>query len=312
MTRIWILLLSLCMNSCHSQEWSYSGETGPANWHKMYPTCGGENQSPISILTTEAEEMAMLNFTWTGFGDDPPNGASMTLSNLGTTVQVNFTGDYLISGGGLTNTYKATMLHFHWDENGVHGSEHTLDEVRYPIEMHLVGYDFEKYDDFDSALSHPEGIIVVATFLEITSEDNPNYSEMFTGFNSVTYKGQSYQYPSPFPILPMLPYNTWDFYRYHGSLTTPACDEGVLWTVFVQYQQISHDQFSNFNTLMSNFEGEENVPLSNNYRPVQPLNGRSVYRRIDGELAFSKSTEFRINTWMTCVAVVLYYWTTSL
>ncbi|XP_077866329.1 carbonic anhydrase 12-like [Saccoglossus kowalevskii] len=167
-------------------------------------------------------------------------------SYSGETVQVNFTGDYLISGGGLTNTYKATMLHFHWDGNGVHGSEHTLDEVRYPIEMHLIGYDFEKYDDFDSALSHPEGIIVVATFLEITSEDNPNYSEMFTGFNSVTYKGQSYQYPSPFPILPMLPYNTWDFYRYHGSLTTPACDEGVLWTVFVQYQQISHDQVRYF------------------------------------------------------------------
>ena len=33
-----------------------------------------------------------------------------------------------------------------------------------------------------------------------------------------------------------------DYYRYHGSLTTPACYESVIWTVFEHAIPISSSQ----------------------------------------------------------------------
>ena len=59
-----------------------------------------------------------------------------------------------------------------------------------------------------------------------------------------------------------------DFWRYSGSLTVPACTEGVIWSVFTVPIQFN-DSF--IATFRSNI-----LDLSN--RETQPLNGRIVYR----------------------------------
>ena len=55
-------------------------------------------------------------------------------------------------------------------------------------------------------------------------------------------------------------------YRYNGSLTTPPCSEGVLWSVMEQPIEMSAEQIAAFTDI---FE------ISN--RPVQPLHERVLH-----------------------------------
>lgn len=41
-----------------------------------------------------------------------------------------------------------------------------------------------------------------------------------------------------------LPRDRADFFRYDGSLTTPSCNEGVIWTIFTNTLPISQKQVS--------------------------------------------------------------------
>lgn len=41
-----------------------------------------------------------------------------------------------------------------------------------------------------------------------------------------------------------LPRDRAGFYRYNGSLTTPGCTEGVIWTVFTNPLPVSQSQVS--------------------------------------------------------------------
>ena len=93
-----------------------------------------------------------------------------------------------------------------------------------------------------------------------------------------------------FPLIDLLPVERNTFYRYDGSLTTPGCNEIVIWTVFkvtlnvcansflfklIDSQNpidISKLQMTAFRELT-----QENSYLINNFRPAQPLNGRVVY-----------------------------------
>ncbi|KAK1291098.1 Bifunctional monodehydroascorbate reductase and carbonic anhydrase nectarin-3 [Acorus calamus] len=61
------------------------------------------------------------------------------------------------------------------------------------------------------------------------------------------------------------------YYRYMGSLTTPPCSEGVVWTVLQKVRFVSQRQV----TLLQN--AVNNEFRTNNARPLQPLNGRPIY-----------------------------------
>ena len=44
---------------------------------------------------------------------------------------------FFVSGGGLGARYILNQFHFHWSDELQYGSEHTIDEARYPLEVLL-------------------------------------------------------------------------------------------------------------------------------------------------------------------------------
>merc|ERR1712083_70933 len=79
---------------------------------------------------------------------------------------------------------------------------------------------------------------------------------------------------TPIPMADLLPKDTKNFYRYQGSLTTPGCNEIVVWTVFKESVGISAGQMAKFRqNVKLNDSGKT---LVDNYRAVQPLHGRKV------------------------------------
>jgi carbonic anhydrase len=67
-----------------------------------------------------------------------------------------------------------------------------------------------------------------------------------------------------------------NYYMYSGSLTSPPCDENVIWFVWAEPRPISRQQAAFFNTIWQsdlNFAGG-----NGNDRELQNLNGRVVTR----------------------------------
>ena len=62
--------------------------------------------------------------------------------------------------------YRLIQAHWHWGISNNGGSEHKVDGVSYPIELHMVHYN-EKYKDQEEAFKHPDGAVVFTFFYKV-------------------------------------------------------------------------------------------------------------------------------------------------
>ncbi|XP_077863443.1 carbonic anhydrase 9-like isoform X1 [Saccoglossus kowalevskii] len=257
--------------------WGYhfyvAEELGPDEWWQSTMNCVGMNQSPIDLKESESVDECFGEVEFTGFGDTPPEGATMTLENTGHYVKMLLTGDYLISGGGLGATYKSYQFHFHWGNADERGSEHYMNSEAHPAEMHIVTYDTSRFSSGTEATGQPDGLAVFAFLIELQDEDNEAFSEFFDLFEYIEEDGDEYELETPFSIESLLPEDRSAFYRYSGSLTTPPCSEGVVWTNFVNTIKLSEDQLNKFRGLKD--ELEQN--MKDNFRAIQPLRSRTLF-----------------------------------
>ncbi|KAG7492147.1 hypothetical protein MATL_G00011330 [Megalops atlanticus] len=258
-------------NSNH--EWCYHDcDNNPSQWyHIPNSDCGGLRQSPINIDTSKLTvDPNLLEFIFTNFSN--PHSMKL-LHNTGHTVKCELEeGMVEIEGGGLHHQYSTIQFHFHWgntDENS-NGSEHSVDSKRYPMEMHIVS--LRKGLSVDQAKADPEGIAVLGFFIDVI-EENKETPEIWKNFTSylmnITEKDSTVEIYDKISIMDLLgEVNLTTFYRYNGSLTTPECNEAVVWTVFQQPIKISKDLIKLFPQTMNYHDV---------YRPSQHLNCREVY-----------------------------------
>uniref|UniRef100_A0A1I8PHE6 carbonic anhydrase n=1 Tax=Stomoxys calcitrans TaxID=35570 RepID=A0A1I8PHE6_STOCA len=271
-----LVILAVAISPCVNgdSEFTYYGTMGPDHWSEHYNQCAGKHQSPIAINDLDVIDRFYLDIIYEHFDKKPINA---TITNNGHTVQVNL--EYedhapYISQGPLEGKgkYEFQQLHFHWGEDNSVGSEDRINNVTFPMELHIV-FRNTKYNDFAEASLRDDGVAVMAFFYEISEDIDRDY-DTFTSHLSNIIEPKSKTRVEPITLFGLMPEDIRKYYTYIGSLTTPPCSEDVIWMDFSNPISVSSSLLDRFRALKT-FDGS---PLSHNFRPVQPLNNRKVYR----------------------------------
>lgn len=223
----------------HGGHWSYSGDTGPDHWADLdpqYEKCANTDSSTQSPIDFSGGFVAGTSDITYGYKE-----TGGTVVNNGHTYKFTPT-----DGGGVTiggKYFRLLQFHFHTP------SEHTVNGGAYPMEGHLVN----QADDGT--------IAVVGVFFE-NGRANDVVSAVWAAVGGVEEEKELEGAVNPTGLLPTSGLSYW---RYAGSLTTPDCQEGLIWTVL---KANSTADPANIANMQSAFGG--------NARPVQPLNGREI------------------------------------
>ncbi|XP_023209789.1 carbonic anhydrase 2-like [Centruroides sculpturatus] len=265
---ILVVLLSSSCNLARASEdgWSYEGDDGPENWVKGYRNCGGKRQSPIDIKGSDTKSKTR----------DPPlenfvnynkYSKSCSLTNNGHSVQLkieDFQAQFTNSDS--SKKYNFVQLHFHWGSENDKGSEHSFDDRHLALEVHLVHQEVKR----------PNRLAVVAVLFKAVEKDNGDLEPIVEVLRHVRKVGLTTGLEQDFRLSNLIPNGKLKYFTYSGSLTTPPCTEDVVWIVFRNTNEIGINQLEKFRSLEMN-AFNLSVSARGNARPLQELNGRTVY-----------------------------------
>uniref|UniRef100_A0AAY4BVL4 protein-tyrosine-phosphatase n=1 Tax=Denticeps clupeoides TaxID=299321 RepID=A0AAY4BVL4_9TELE len=256
-----------------------AGTHGPdAGWASAYPECKEKNQSPINIVDQDSKvSVEYQELTLDGFEVESSNKTSM--KNTGKTVAILLKDDYFVRGAGLPGRFKAEKLEFHWGQsNASEGSEHSVNGRRFPVEMQIYMYNSDDFDSLNTAIREKRVIGAMAVFFQV--RDNPAVDPIIHGLRGVVHHEKE-TFLEPFVLRDLLPSSLGSYYRYIGSLTTPPCSKVVEWIVFSRPVFVSYKQLEAFYSIFTT-EQQDHVKsveyLRNNFRPLQSLDNREVFK----------------------------------
>lgn len=237
---VFLLLASCGEDDPEESTWGYTGDKGPDNWGQLsdeWATCAdGLEQSPIDLDAA----LTMEDVGEYGFTNA---GTNVAIYNNGHTIQYDVEAGNMVAIDGVD--YELLQFHFHAR------SEHTVDGADYPMELHLV-----HRSTVDGSLA------VLGVFIEEGAENGTLAGALWDRIPGMAYDmvDDSAVTFDPYELIP-----DGMVWRYSGSLTTPPCSEGVNWNVFMTPITLSTAQINAYTGL-----------YDRNYRPVQPLNDRTV------------------------------------
>lgn len=278
-----VLILICLVGIINAQEWSHA-DVG--NWSSLFPQCGGSRQSPINIVTRSVDTRLSLRLRFNNFAVNP---TTMTWLNDGHSAVLQPTyGTNRPTIQNLENgeTYVVDALHYHWGPDNNVGSEHTINGVSYPLEVHIVSWN-QRYGSLANAVSSPNGLLVIGNFYTVSDSIRfvplrllVEFWRLIFGTNNYYMRllpnifnySTSFTFTNTISLLSILRRTPINYYFYSGSLTTPTCDETVQWVVNEMPIYITPEDL----LLFRNLRDKDGNPITSNFRPVQPLNGRSV------------------------------------
>jgi len=145
------------------------------------------------------------------------------------------------------------------------GSEHTIDGQGYALEVHFVH------------LNDQNKIAVVGVIFQ-EDKSNDELQNLVKLFPKLKYKGDETEMEASMTLENFFGENPFSYIRYMGSLTTPGCHEDVTWSVSTIIRNVGKDQMIEFRKIYSTGKdgADDECTIAENFRPVQPLNGRAV------------------------------------
>jgi len=243
---ILISTLILIISCSESKNENHNGTPQDDILYTMPGLEHGLIQSPINILTSSLKEANSHDIDVTSIQGDHVTG----IVNKGHTIELEFDPGTQVTFD--RRTYEFLQAHFHTP------SEHQIDGMTFPLEMHFVC--MRKNQDSDN----PE-YLVVAAFFKMGQEN-----EFINGFidkipvhenDTISLADDSIYVDDLIGEI-----NTErKYYHYKGSLTTPPYTETVNWLILREIIDASPEQIQIINDL----EG-------NNARHVQAGFGRNI------------------------------------
>lgn len=248
-----LVLLSSCpaisQELENQNEFSYDedSEIGPQHWGDIKPEWSlckyGERQSPIDLINKLVEIVSYLGPLQ--IRSKPSNAI---LKNRGHDIKLEFTenSNYLLIDG-----IQYALKQFHWHSP----SEHTINGRRLDLELHMVH-------------QTPSGQIAVIGVLYRIGKPDTLLSLLRKDLRAIS--GQTGEERVVGVINPKLvKLDRDEYYRYNGSLTTPACSQNITWTIIREVKSVSKKQIELLRVAVHD-ESDSNA------RPLQPLNDRLV------------------------------------
>jgi carbonic anhydrase len=219
-------------------HWGYAGREGPEHWSELSPGFAlcqqGHQQSPIDLHAGRLSARPAYRVDYTAIHPVERNN--------GHTIQVDVpAGSALMVGG---ERLELLQYHFHAP------SEHTVDGVHLPAELHLVH-------------RGPSGLSVLGVLIR-EGAASAAYEPLLRSLPSAS--GDQRVLAEEHRTASLLPSaGPGRVFRYAGSLTTPPCTEGVSWHVLTDPVELSASQIERLRSV-----------LHDNARPVQPLHARAL------------------------------------
>uniref|UniRef100_A0A0A9XBA7 Carbonic anhydrase n=1 Tax=Lygus hesperus TaxID=30085 RepID=A0A0A9XBA7_LYGHE len=250
---------------------------GKLGWDS--PMCNqGRMQSPVDIKTKNVVRVVKGPLKLTGFDDIPTLTRVWNCHGSYLKVNLNFRNTPTLSGGILDSgkTYNFLQYHFHWGNSGYEGSEHAIDGKKFALEAHFVFGDSSKDPKTLTANVKNTGIVVLTVVYELSHDNHTklNFLTDILASNKILNPDTKVDGPN-MKLRDFLPTDIRSYYTYLGSLTTPPCSEGTRFIIFAKRGMVAGRQVKNFH----NIYGADDDPSTrtlNNWRPLQPLNGRKI------------------------------------
>ncbi|KAF9408756.1 hypothetical protein HW555_011673 [Spodoptera exigua] len=168
----------------------------------------------------------------------------------------------MVSGGPLKNRYRLEQLHFHWL------SEHSVNGIKYPMEIHFVHVRADL--TVNQALHRKDGLAIVSVFVNVQSELEDNELQMGEVMEYIPKLMRTGARLSGvlLDMSKLLDIDKSSYYTYSGSLTSPDCNEAVVWIIFTTPIFLTDTQYRLFAKIGIG---------RHNFRSLQKQNQQVVY-----------------------------------